>query len=190
VRGLGRVAPLYYLSHHQGIISCPKDLSGAHAKLNMAKDLPANHDIFMDLRRIMSAMDVHSRGLADRHGLTGPQMLCLRQLATAGSLASGALARAMALKPPTLTGILDRLEQRGFVSRERRPEDKRQVRVSLTALGRQIVRELPSPLQDRFESRLKALPLEEQAGIRRALNRVARMMEGDAPPERAKQRGR
>ena len=34
-------------------------------------------DLFMDLRRIMRAMDVHSRQLAGSHGLTGPQMLCL-----------------------------------------------------------------------------------------------------------------
>ena len=155
----------------------------------MPKDLEANDSIFMDLRRIMSAMDVHSRGLSGSHGLTGPQMLCLRRVAEAGGLTTGALAKAVALSPPTLTGILDRLERRGLISRERRPEDKRRVLVALTAMGRQTIRELPSPLQDRFEARLKALPAEEQTAIRRAVGRVARMMEVDAPPRR-KRRGK
>jgi len=134
-------------------------------------------DIFMDLRRIMRAMDVYSRQLSGSHGLTGPQMLCLREIATRGALTTGALAKAIALSPATLTGILDRLEVRGLVSRERRPEDKRRVLVSLTPLGRQMSQELPSPLQERFGSRLTDLPADEQAAIRLALGSVARMMD-------------
>ena len=138
-------------------------------------------EIFMDLRRIMRAMDVYSRQLAGSHGLTGPQMLCLREILDQGSLTTGALALAIALSPATLTGILDRLEVRGLVSRERRPEDKRRVLVSLTPLGLQMAQELPSPLQERFGSRLTELSADEQAALRQALNKVARMMEEEAP---------
>ena len=133
--------------------------------------------IFMDLRRIMRAMDVYSRQLSGSHGLTGPQMLCLREIADQGPLTTGTLALAVALSPATLTGILDRLEMRGLVSRERRPEDKRRVLVSLTSVGQQMAQELPSPLQERFGSRLEGLTQEEQAVIRQALNTVAKMME-------------
>ena len=136
-------------------------------------------DIFMDLRRIMRAMDVHSRQLAGSHGLTGPQMLCLREISTRGSLTTGALALAVALSPATLTGILDRLEVRGLVSRERRPEDKRRVLVSLTAVGKQMSQELPSPLQDRFGERLTELSADEQATIRIALHSIAKMMDAE-----------
>jgi DNA-binding MarR family transcriptional regulator len=134
-------------------------------------------DIFMDLRRIMRAMDVHSRKLAGSHGLTGPQMLCLREITTHGALTTGALAKAVALSPATLTGILDRLEARGLVSRERRPEDKRRVLVSLTAMGRQMSQELPSPLQEQFSDRMTELSIDDQTAIRVALGSVARMME-------------
>lgn len=134
-------------------------------------------DIFMDLRRIMRAMDVYSRQLATSHGLTGPQMLCLREITTHGSLTTGTLARGMALSPATLTGILDRLEARGLVSRERRPEDKRRVLVSLTPHGRQMALELPSPLQERFGARMAKLSTDDQTAIRIALGSVARMME-------------
>ncbi|HEY1992711.1 MAG TPA: MarR family transcriptional regulator [Gammaproteobacteria bacterium] len=141
-------------------------------------DYDLMRDMFMDLRRIMRAMDVHSRQLAGSHGLTGPQMLCLREIATRGALTTGSLALAVALSPATLTGILDRLEVRGLVSRERRPEDKRRVLVSLTPIGRQMSQELPSPLQDRFGERMTELPVDERASIRAALASVARMMDG------------
>lgn len=146
----------------------------------MLMDYDPMKDIFMDLRRIMRAMDVYSRQLSDSHGLTGPQMLCLREIALQGSLTTGTLALAVALSPATLTGILDRLEMRGLVSRERRPEDKRRVVVSLTAHGRQMSQELPSPIQERFSAKLTGLPAEEQAAIRRALANVASMMEEDS----------
>jgi DNA-binding MarR family transcriptional regulator len=145
----------------------------------MAKEDNPIKEIFMDLRRIMRAMDVYSRQLSSSHGLTGPQMLCLREVAERGSLTTGDLARAIALSPATLTGILDRLEMRGLVSRERRPEDKRRVLVSLTAMGKEMSQELPSPMQERFGSKLAALPAEEQMVIRRALGKMADMMETD-----------
>src|SRR5690242_18654932 len=156
----------------------------------MALDYDPMTDIFMDLRRIMRAMDVYSRQLSDSHGLTGPQMLCLREVSQQGSLTTGTLALAVALSPATLTGILDRLEMRGLVSRERRPEDKRRVVVSLTALGRQMSHELPSPLQERFSALLTELPIDEQASIKQALNRVAQMMEADEPSNGKKNRSR
>ena len=152
----------------------------------MAKDTALVKEIFMDLRRIMRSMDVYSRQLSNSHGLTGPQMLCLREVAERGSLTTGDLARSIALSPATLTGILDRLEMRGLVSRERRPEDKRRVLVSLTSMGEQMSHELPSPMQDRFGSKLASLPADEQAVIRQALGQVAVMMETDTKTARTK----
>src|SRR5690348_11314544 len=151
----------------------------------MLMDYDPMKDIFMDLRRIMRAMDVYSRQLSDSHGLTGPQMLCLREIAQQGSLTTGTLALAVALSPATLTGILDRLEMRGLVSRERRPEDKRRVVVSLTAMGRQMAQELPSPLQERFGERLTELSIDDQTAIRMALGSVARMMDDGEELEEA-----
>jgi DNA-binding MarR family transcriptional regulator len=152
----------------------------------MAKDNDPVKAIFMDLRRIMRAMDVYSRQLSTSHGLTGPQMLCLREVADKGSLTTGDLARAIALSPATLTGILDRLEMRGLVSRERRPEDKRRVLVSLTSMGKEMSHELPSPMQERFGSKLAALTGDQQAVIRRALEQMADMMETDIKLPRKK----
>jgi DNA-binding MarR family transcriptional regulator len=156
----------------------------------MADEKNLIRDIFMDLRHIMRAMDIYSRELSDTHGLTGPQMLCLRQIAEHGSLTTGALARGVALSPATLTGILDRLEMRGLISRERRPEDKRRVLVSLTAMGLEMAGELPSPLQARFGAKLEALNAQERGTIRDALRSLVQMMESSADPRAGKKRKR
>ena len=63
-------------------------------------------EIVRALRRIMRSMDISSRKLIAAHGLSIPQLLCLQHLREFGPLTSGALAKTMALSPPTVTGIL------------------------------------------------------------------------------------
>jgi DNA-binding MarR family transcriptional regulator len=133
----------------------------------------------------MRAVDLYSRRLVIQHGLSSPQLLCLRQLNANGSMLTGQLAKAMALSPGTLCGILDRLESRGLVKRERQIVDKRRVLVQLTGTGIRTIREAPPPLENGFLERLDALPLRRQAEIKRALNQLVGLMsasEIDAAP--------
>lgn len=129
------------------------------------------------LRRIIRAVDLYSRQLAAGHALTGPQLICLRELAASGPLASGRLAAAVHLSQPTLTGILDRLEERGLVARVRDRTDRRKVLVELTAPGRKLLEQAPPPLQEQFLARFAALTEREQEGIRRSLEQIVAMME-------------
>lgn len=141
--------------------------------------------ILTSLRRIIRAVDIHSRQLAIRHHLTGPQLVCLRLLSKCGEMTSGHLAAAATLSAGTVTGILDRLEQRDYVRRVRSFPDKRQVKVSLTPAGQAAVEQAPLPLQERFQQRLAALPPTRQQEILYVLDAVVAMMEAtdlDAAP--------
>lgn len=69
-------------------------------------------------------------------GLSQGEAHLLAELHAAGSASVGALHRAFAHRRSTLTGILDRLEQRGLVRRRLRPEDRRSFVVEPTARGR------------------------------------------------------
>lgn len=142
---------------------------------------PATTDdaILHALRRIIRAVDIYSRRLAHRHTLTGPQLVCLRRLYKDGPLTPGALAREVSLSPATVTGICDRLEARGLLTRTRRSEDKRQVTVALTEAGATLAATLPSPLHEQLLKRLAQLPAAEQMQIANGLQRVASMMEAD-----------
>ncbi|HET7922035.1 MAG TPA: MarR family transcriptional regulator [Gammaproteobacteria bacterium] len=135
--------------------------------------------ILTSLRRIMRAVDLYSRQLASRHRLTGPQLVCLRLLHRNGMMTSGHLAREATLSAGTVTGILDRLEQRGYVRRERATADKRQVTVALTEPGREAVAQAPLPLQERFQQRLAALPATHQQEILHVLDKIVSMMEAE-----------
>nr|WP_301288476.1 MarR family transcriptional regulator [Natronospira proteinivora] len=131
------------------------------------------------MRRIIRAVDLYSRQLSVRHSLTGPQLVCMRQLVSGGAMTPGQLAREISLSPATISGILDRLERRGYLTRERRPEDKRQVLVQLTEDGRTVAENTPLPLHERFTERLSQLPETRQAEIDRVLQEVVTMMEAE-----------
>lgn len=136
--------------------------------------------ILRSLRRITRAIDLHSRWLASNFGLTIPQLVCLRTLATKGALTASELAHAVDLSQATVTGIVDRLVRRDLVTRERSKVDRRRVVVEITDAGSQLLHSSPSPLQERFLSRLAELPPENQQVIRAVLAQVVRMMGAEA----------
>lgn len=136
-------------------------------------------EILRALRRILRAVDRHGRRLAQQHHLTGPQLICLREVQRSGPLNPGQLARSVSLSPATVTGILDRLEARGLVTRRRRNRDKRQVLVQLADRGVDLLAHTPPPLQERFVQRLEALEPEERERIAAALAQVVELMDAE-----------
>jgi DNA-binding MarR family transcriptional regulator len=142
--------------------------------------LPASgHDlrILRSLRRILHAVEIHSRKLSATYRITTPQLLCLLAVRDEGPLTPTAIANRVVLSASTVVGILDRLEEKGWVRRERGTRDRRLVHVSLTEEGRRLAEGAPSPLQDTFAEALRALPESEQAAIARSLERVVDLME-------------
>lgn len=132
--------------------------------------------ILRSLRRITRAIDLYSRQLATRFGLTGPQLVCLRTLARLGPITPSVLAREMDLSHATVTGIVDRLESQGLLARTRDAVDRRRVVIGLTAKGSTLAQSAPSALQDIFSGRLAALTMEEQSAIHHSLERIVEMM--------------
>jgi len=126
-------------------------------------------DIVLALRRIMRSMDIASRQLIGKYGITTPQLICLQHMLEQGPMTTGMLAQAVSLSPATVTGILDRMERRGLVTRERRPEDKRRVLVAVTDAGRSAAEAAPSYLAERLTQALERLPEGDRGEIQRVI---------------------
>ncbi|MCK4661187.1 MAG: winged helix-turn-helix transcriptional regulator [Phycisphaerae bacterium] len=146
----------------------------------MRASLSMENQIVAAIRRIMRAIDLHSRRLAEEHGLTGPQLATLQAAAYLGEASTGALARAVHLSGPTVTGILDRMAKRGLVERTRNGQDRRSVTVTLTRSGREVLAVAPSLLQDRFRHELAKVEDWEQTMILAMLQRIAAMMDAES----------
>jgi len=90
------------------------------------------------------ALMAQFRPILNEHGVTEQQWRILRALLTHGPLEPRQLCVLCQISSPSITGVLARMEQAGFVERERMEGDQRRIAISLTArsrqLGRRVVR--------------------------------------------------
>ncbi len=129
------------------------------------------------LRRLIRATDLDSKGLARQTNLSTSQLLVMELLAASGELTVGGIAERVGLAQATVTAIVDRLGSRELVSRRRGNDDRRQVKVGLTAAGTALLERAPTALQTRFLRNFGPLRNWEKLAILAALARVADLME-------------
>ena len=136
------------------------------------------HDlkILQSLRKIIHSVDIHSRKLKMQYDITAPQLIVLLAVTERGALTIAAMSKEVHLSSSTLVGIVDRLEVKGYIVRERNARDRRQVLVRVTDEGRDFVKRAPSPLQETLAKALSELTSLEQATISLSLERVVEMM--------------
>src|SRR5215475_13177339 len=82
--------------------------------------------------RTGSLMQLMGQAAADRIGINSTDLNCLNILSFSGHMTAGELAKATGLTTASITGVIDRLEEVGFVRRERDPHDRRRVVVRLS----------------------------------------------------------
>ena len=90
-------------------------------------------EFLLAVRRAGSVLQLLGAASADKIGINVTDLNCLNILALSGQLTAGELARATGLTTASITGVLDRLEEAGFVHRERDAQDRRRVVVHLDA---------------------------------------------------------
>ena len=79
------------------------------------------------MRELNVQMSLYNRRVGARADLKDIELDCLDLIVRHGPMSPTALAKRAGLHPATLTGILDRLEKGGWISRERDPGDRRAV---------------------------------------------------------------
>jgi MarR family transcriptional regulator, organic hydroperoxide resistance regulator len=135
-------------------------------------DKPMQETIgYMMVQVSRSHRQIVSLALAD-FGLYIGQEILLMHLWEQDGLSQSQLVERMAVEPPTLTKMLQRLEKSGFVQRRRDSEDARICRAYLTDSGR-CLQEPVTRLWNQVEEKILAnLTLEEQLLFRRLLLQV------------------
>ncbi len=135
------------------------------------------------IRHIIRSVDLHSQRLSSQHGVTVPQLVALRNVAERGPSMLKDLARATHLSASTMVGIVDRLEAKGWVIRQRSTADRRQSLISVTPEGLALLERTPLPLQDALVKGMSTLPGHEQVAIVRSLERLVDLLDVDIVPD-------
>ncbi len=145
---------------------------------NTGRDFEISETV-QSLRRIFKAIQDYSQDVSGSFGITGPQLWALKTIAEHEALPLGELGRKMYLHPSTVTGVVDRLEAKGYVSRDRDTEDRRVVKVSLTADGKQLAKRAPNPVQGKMIYGLRNLDGAELHVVFESVKKLAEIVEAE-----------
>lgn len=144
-------------------------------------------DIIIDIRKIVRSINLESKRIQKDFGVSIPQLLCLMFLSRQPEYQAShkSLTEHLTLNSSTVTGIINRLEKKGYIARLPKRGDKRVTYIALTSAGFKIIKATPDLLQEKLTENLKKLPEKKLEQIRTALSSLIQVLgiqEVDASP--------
>ena len=114
-------------------------------------------EAYLSVLRTADALQAQVESQLKKFGLTGTQYNALRILRGAGpeGLPCREIGERMITRDPDITRLLNRLEDRGFVERTRAKHDRRVIYGRITAAGRNLLREMDSPIEKHSRDMLR-----------------------------------
>ncbi len=115
-------------------------------------------EIIYQIRRLIQARELYTKELSKKYSVTDAQLNCVVALQECGPLRPSQIAGVIMVKSSTVTGIIDRLEQKGLVVRLRNSPDRRAITIELTEAGKKLADNAPPPIQQKIMDGLRELP--------------------------------
>ncbi len=127
--------------------------------------------------QLVRAYELCDQMCMGQYRVTASQGYTMLTLPESESMTMNALSEAMGLANSTMTRMVDQLVEKGFVRREADDEDRRVVRVSLTAQGQETRRNLEQAQQYFFGQVLTEIPQDERHIFLQVLERIVAAIE-------------
>ena len=131
------------------------------------RSITIEEQLFVAILKVADSLSQDAEQLIKSAGLTGAQYNVLRILrgAEPGGLPCSGIAERMISHDPDMTRLLDRMEKRNLITRQRQKDDRRVVKAHITEEGLALLKPLDVPVRERHklqfqhvsQSRLKAL---------------------------------
>ena len=118
----------------------------------MNNKLPPDHtkQIIYSIRRLIQASELYTKELNKKYQISSAQLNCILTLDENGPLPLSKIAEHMMVKSSTVTGVVDRLEKKGFAERMRNSPDRRVITIQLTETGKKLAENAPPPIQQKI----------------------------------------
>jgi len=118
---------------------------------------PFEDRVFVAVLKAADHLGQHAEQVLKSHGLTGTQYNVLRILRGAGQtgLPCRSISDRMISHDPDMTRLLDRMEKREWITRERQKDDRRVVKARITPQGLEILKNLDQPVHDMHKQQFR-----------------------------------
>ncbi len=132
--------------------------------------------VTQQLRVLFKAVQSHSKHVEKQCGLSSAKLWMLHELNTTPGIKVSKLAMALAIHPSTCSNMLDKLEEDGFVCKERSRTDQRAVHISLTEKGSVLLKNAPQPTQGELSGALEKLSEKDLAILETGLDKLVQAL--------------
>jgi DNA-binding MarR family transcriptional regulator len=136
------------------------------------------------VRSIVRALRINTRAIELKMGISLAQLFVLQQLAERPAASLNELAERTATHQSSVSVVVRRLVERGYVSRTSSSSDKRRIEIDVTPIGRALLTEAPTTIQSQLMAALSGMDASEQTTLADLLERWLREAKIDiaAPP--------
>jgi len=125
----------------------------------------------------MQGGELYTKELNKKYSVSAAQLNCLLALYEYGPLPPSQIAKHMMVKSSTVTGVVDRLEQKGLITRIRNSPDRRVITIQLTDTGKRLAYNAPPPIQRKIIKGLEKLSQKEVNRIVLSLTKLTDMLD-------------
>jgi DNA-binding MarR family transcriptional regulator len=132
-------------------------MTGERSAVARSATAVAKAGIIADFRAAMSELKCIGSERLVRQGISMTQLHVMNMLERHGEMAMSRLAEMLDVSDSNATGLIDRMEERGYVERIRVPSDRRVVLVRITDQGRQVMEEVETLREEMLERMLGRL---------------------------------
>ena len=128
--------------------------------------------VLQHIRELFRISQQHFQRIEARCGVSGALLWAMAELKAHPGMKISDLARALSVRLSTASNLLDRLEGRALIRRERGTRDQRIVRVYLTPEGQRVLRTAPRPAEGVIPDALHKMPMAALVRLERDLERL------------------
>ncbi len=135
-------------------------------------------DVLINIRKIIRSINLESKRIQKEYGISIPQYLCLNFLNNTDEYRATAkeIGMHLNLNASTVSGIISRLEKKGYLAKLPNQSDKRSTYIYLTAIGEKMVTSMPDLLHEKLSKKLKSLSEEDLENLQGAMDLLVSLM--------------
>ena len=116
---------------------------------NVRSQVTDSQRILDSIRRLVRFLRIHDRAAQTQVGLSGAQIFVLHELERSPSLSLSELAKKTLTDQSSVSVVVTRLADAGFITRDRDSQDARRLVLNLTKSGRAVIQRAPVPPQEK-----------------------------------------
>ena len=130
--------------------------------------------VMNSLRALVRALRISTRAVEKEIGISGAQLFVLQQLLEAPARSVNDLAERTSTHQSSVSTVVSRLVERGFVRREPSADDGRRMEISITDRGRRLVETAPLTAQIRMQQAMRRLTADHVRVVGEGLEALVR----------------